>query len=62
MKPTTLDWYTKPESKYGLLHTEKDTKVIREKVKSSQESYLGDYDAVYKSIVDKQPIAVTGED
>jgi scyllo-inositol 2-dehydrogenase (NADP+) len=45
-----------------LLHTEKAGKVIREKVKSSQGSYLGYYDAMYKSIVDNQPIAVTAED
>lgn len=50
-----------PESEYGLLHTEKDTKIIREKVKSLQGSYLGYYDAVYKSIVSNQPIAVTTE-
>ncbi|MEH2237967.1 Gfo/Idh/MocA family oxidoreductase [Nostoc sp.] len=62
MKPNALDWYTEPESESGLLHTEKDTKVIREKVKSSQGSYLGYYDAVYKSIVNNQPIAVTPDD
>ncbi|OUL25049.1 oxidoreductase [Nostoc sp. RF31YmG] len=62
MKPNTSDWYTEPESEYGLLHTEKDGKVIREKVKSLQGSYLGYYDALYKSIVDNQPIAVTAED
>ncbi|MFN6571256.1 Gfo/Idh/MocA family oxidoreductase [Dendronalium sp. ChiSLP03b] len=62
MKPNTSDWYTEPENEYGLLHTEKDGKVIREKVKSSQGSYLGYYDAMYKSIVDNQPIAVTAED
>ncbi|WP_322730272.1 hypothetical protein [Nostoc sp. ChiQUE01b] len=33
--------------------------IIREKVKSSQGSYLGYYDAVYQSIVNNQPIAVT---
>ncbi|OUL25299.1 Gfo/Idh/MocA family oxidoreductase [Nostoc sp. 106C] len=62
MKPNTSDWYTEPENQYGLLHTEKDGKVIREKVKSLQGSYLGYYDALYKSIVDNQPIAVTAED
>ncbi|WP_414571893.1 Gfo/Idh/MocA family oxidoreductase [Nostoc sp. CCY 9925] len=62
MKPNTYDWYTEPESEYGLLHTEKDGKVIREKVKSSQGSYLGYYDEVYKSIVHGQPIPVTAED
>ncbi|MDF5710721.1 MAG: Gfo/Idh/MocA family oxidoreductase [Nostoc sp. S4] len=62
MKPNTFDWYTEPESEYGLLHTEKDGKVIREKVKSLQGSYLGYYDAMYKSIVENQPIAVTAED
>jgi scyllo-inositol 2-dehydrogenase (NADP+) len=62
MKPNTSDWYTEPESEYGLLHTEKAGKIIREKVKSSQGSYLGYYDSMYKSIVDNQPIAVTAED
>ncbi|MEH2405117.1 Gfo/Idh/MocA family oxidoreductase [Nostoc sp.] len=32
------------------------------KVISSQDSYLDYYDAVYKSIVNNQPIAVTAED
>ncbi|WP_442948845.1 Gfo/Idh/MocA family oxidoreductase [Nostoc sp.] len=32
------------------------------KVISSQDSYLYYYDAVYKSIVNNQPIAVTAED
>ncbi|WP_366941845.1 Gfo/Idh/MocA family oxidoreductase [uncultured Nostoc sp.] len=32
------------------------------KVISSQGSYLDYYDAVYKSIVNNQPIAVTAED
>ncbi|MBD2611355.1 Gfo/Idh/MocA family oxidoreductase [Nostoc punctiforme FACHB-252] len=62
MKPNTEDWYTEPESEYGLLHTEKDAKVIREKIKSSQGSYLGYYDAMYQSIVHHQPIPVTAED
>ncbi|MDZ8028206.1 MAG: Gfo/Idh/MocA family oxidoreductase [Nostoc sp. DedQUE11] len=62
MKPNTYDWYTEPESEYGLLHAEKDGKVIREKVKSSQGSYLGYYDAMYQSIVHGQPIPVTAED
>lgn len=62
VKPNTTDWYSEPESEYGLIHTEKDGSVIREKVKSLQGSYLGYYDAVYQSIVDNQPIAVTAED
>ncbi|BAY77737.1 hypothetical protein NIES25_42050 [Nostoc linckia NIES-25] len=37
-------------------------KVIREKVKSSQGSCLGYYDAMYQSIIHDQPIAVTVED
>lgn len=62
MKPNTKDWYTEPENEYGLIHTEREGKVIREKVKSLQGNYLGYYDAMYKSIVENQPVAVTAED
>ncbi|KJH71031.1 Gfo/Idh/MocA family oxidoreductase [Aliterella atlantica] len=57
IKPNTDDWYTEPESNYGLLHTEK-----REKIKSSKGSYLEYYDAMYKAIVENCPVAVTAED
>lgn len=57
IKPNTDDWYTEPESDYGLLHTEK-----REKIKSSKGNYLEYYNAMYKAIGENYPVAVTAED
>lgn len=56
-KFNTSDWYIEPEKKYGYLYVEK-----RGKIKSAQVSYLGYYDAMFKSIVNTQLIAVTTAD
>ena len=60
--PNTPDWGTEPESEQGLLHTEKDGKVIREKVPSLQGNYYDYYDEVYKALTHNKPMPVTADD
>lgn len=60
--PNTPDWGTEPGSEQGLLHTEKDGKVIREKVPSLQGNYYDYYDGVYKALTQNIPMPVTADD
>jgi predicted dehydrogenase len=62
IKPGGADWGTEPASEEGLLHAEKDGKLIREKVSTLQGNYYEYYDAVYKAIIDDGPMPVTVED
>ena len=57
--PNNTTWGTEPESERGLLHTEKDGTVIREKIESLQGSYYDYYDGVYKAITQDLPMPVT---
>jgi predicted dehydrogenase len=61
-KPNTTDWGTEPVSEEGLLHTEKDGKIIREKVHTLQGNYYDYYDGVYKAITNNTPMPVTALD
>ncbi len=49
-EPGGMDWGIEPESERGLLHTEKDGKIILEQVPSQRGNYGEFYDGVYKSI------------
>ncbi|MEO5890389.1 MAG: Gfo/Idh/MocA family oxidoreductase [Ferruginibacter sp.] len=60
--PNLTDWGTEPASEQGLLHTEKDGKIIREKVQSLQGNYYDYYDGVYKALTRDQPMPVTVDD
>ncbi len=61
-KPNLTDWGTEPESEQGLLHTEKDGKVIREKVPTLQGNYYDYYDGIFQSIRNHQPVQVSAAD
>ena len=61
-KPNTTDWATEPESEQGLLHTEKDGKIIREKIPSLYGNYYDYYDGICESIRNNQPIQVSATD
>ena len=61
-KPNLTDWGTEPESEQGLLHTEKNGEIIREKVPSLQGNYYHYYDDVYKSLTEGYPMPVTADD
>lgn len=61
-KPNLTDWCTEPESEQGLLHTEKDGKVIREKIPTLKGNYYDYYDGIYQSIRNNEPLQVTATD
>ncbi len=61
-KPNLSDWCTEPVSEQGLLHTEKDGKLIREKVPTEKGNYYGYYETVFQSIRNGVPVAVSATD
>jgi scyllo-inositol 2-dehydrogenase (NADP+) len=61
-KPDTTTWGTEAEGLNGILHTEIDGKVIREKIPTFQGNYYDFFDGVYKSITTNITEPVTAED
>jgi predicted dehydrogenase len=57
--PNRIDWGVEPASEYGLLHTEKDGVIIKERVPSEVGNYLDYYDGVYNAIRKGAPMPVT---
>ena len=57
-KPTAANWGIEPESEQGVLHTEKDGKIIRIKVPTEKGDYMRYYEALYQSFVNGKPLAV----
>ena len=62
MSPTRPDWGKEDESNFGLLHTEIDGKVIREKYPTLQGSFGLYYNNLAKSIAEGKPLQETAED
>jgi len=62
IKPTVANWGIEPESEQGLLHTEIEGKIIREKVATERGDYMGYFEALYQSIVNGKPLAVTADE
>ena len=60
--PGGPEWGIEPDSEKGLLHTEKDGKIIREYVPSLKGNYGDFYDGLYKSIREGAPLLVTAEE
>lgn len=60
-KPTKDGW-SEPESERGLLHTEKNGSVIREKITTLPGNYYAYYDGVYEALTNNKPMPVTAED
>jgi len=60
--PDTKDWGMEPESEYGLLHTEKDGKMIKEYIPSEKGNYADYYDGVYDAIRNNIAVPVSAED
>ena len=58
--PDARDWGIELESERGLLHTEKEGKVIREHIPTERGNYMGYYDQIYKAIREGQELPVTG--
>jgi len=61
-KPNLTDWCTEPESEQGLLHTEIDGKVVREKIPTLKGNYYDYYEGIFQSIRNNQPIQVSATD
>lgn len=59
--PTAANWGQEATDIYGLLHTEADGKIIKEKYPSLPGNYGGFYDDLYESIVEHQPLKVKPE-
>jgi predicted dehydrogenase len=60
--PGGAGWGTEPESQRGLLHTEKEGKVIKEYVPSLQGNYGDYYQDIYHAIRNNAAIPVSGEE
>ncbi len=60
--PNLDDWGTEPSSEKGLLHSEKNGRPVRKRIKSLQGNYYGYYDEVYKAIREGHPMPVTAEE
>lgn len=59
--PEGPDWGIEPDSEQGLLHTEKDGKVIRERVPTEKGDYGDYFRGVYEAIRNGKPLPVTAE-
>jgi predicted dehydrogenase len=60
--PDEKDWGVEPERGKGLLHTEKDGKVIRERIASLNGNYGAFYEEMYEAIRHNKPVPVTPEE
>ena len=54
--PTAADWGLEKEEMYGLLHTEVDGKIVKEKYVSQRGNYGYYYKNLYNTIVHKAPL------
>ena len=61
-KPNTKDWGTEPITEQGLLHTEKNGCIIRERTPTLQGNYLEFYNQLYKALTNQGPLPVTAQD
>ena len=61
-KPNLDTWGTEKEGQEGLLHTEIEGKIIKEKVPTLQGNYYDFFDGVYKSISNNALEPVTAQD
>ena len=62
IKPNLTDWGTEPQTAWGLLHTEKDGKIIRENIPSLQGNYYDYYDGVFNALTQDKLMPVTVND
>ena len=61
-KPGGDDWGIEPENQKGLLHTEKNGKIIKEFVQSMRGNYGDYYEGIYNAIRNNAEVPVSGED
>ena len=61
-KPNLTNWGTEKEGQEGLLHTEIDGKIIKEKVPTIQGNYYDFFDGVHQAIANDKLEPVTAQD
>lgn len=61
-KPNLTDWGTEKPGNEGLLHTEIDGKIIRERVPTLQGNYYSLFDGMYQAIANNEAEPVTAQD
>ncbi len=61
-KPDSANWGIEPETEQGLLHTEKDGNIIREKFPTEAGNYATYYELVHQAIREQKEMPVTAED
>jgi predicted dehydrogenase len=61
-KPNLSSWGTEPKDKEGLLHTEVNGTIIREKVPTLQGNYYDYFEGLYQAITQDQPEPVTAQE
>ena len=59
--PISSNWGVEAEDIYGLLHTEVNGRIIKEKYPSQPGNYGGFYEDLYQAIVEKKPLKVKPE-
>lgn len=57
--PDTEDWGKEPDNEKGLLHTEKDDKIIRETIAAEDGNYTEYYNGIYAAIRNGKTLPVT---
>lgn len=60
--PDTPDWGREPEHLKGMLHTERDGKIIKEYLPSFQGSYIDYFEGMYQAIRNNKSVPVSAED
>lgn len=61
-KPNSLNWGTELKEDEGLLHTEVNGKIIKEKVASLKGNYMEYYDGIYEAIRNHKTVPISGND
>lgn len=61
-KPGGEDWGIEPETQHGLLHTERDGKIIREYIPSLKGNYGEYYEGIYNALRNGAAVPVSDED
>jgi predicted dehydrogenase len=61
-KPNSADWGTEQEGNEGILHTEIEGKIIKEKVPTLKGNYTDFFESVYQSIANDKPEPVNAQD
>ncbi len=62
MKPNLTTWGAESEDNQGLLHTEINGEIIKEKVSTLQGNYYHFFEGLFQSIANDKPEPVTAED